>query len=89
MSGLTLNEALRLTECVFAWSLGIQTIEYLRMRAATSEQGLWAWSLQRLDIPMPGLRPVLDVLFAPAVHQLHLALRLLRSEEHTSELQSH
>ena len=32
---LTLPQALRLTECVFAWSLAIQTLEYLRMRDAS------------------------------------------------------
>ena len=74
---LTLPQALRLTECLFAWSLAIQTLEYLRMRAATSEQGLWAWSIQRQDIPVAWMRRVLDGLFSPAVHQTHLALRLL------------
>ena len=74
---LTLPQALRLTECVFAWSLAIQTLEYLRMRAATGERGLWAWSIQRRDVPIAWMRSLLDVLFRPQVHQSHLALRLL------------
>jgi hypothetical protein len=74
---LTLPQALRLTECLFAWSLAIQTIEFLRMRTATGDQGLWAWPLQRRDIPLTRVRRLLDGLFMPQVHQLHLALRLL------------
>lgn len=74
---LTLPQALRLTECLFAWSLAIQTVEYLRMRAATGEQGVWAWSLQRRDIPIAWVRRILDRLFMPQVHQAHLVLRLL------------
>ena len=73
---VTLAQALRWTEWLFALSLAIQTLEYLRMRHATDETGLWAWSLQRRDVPVAWVRRCLDVLFAPAVHQAHLWLRL-------------
>jgi hypothetical protein len=75
--GLTLEQALRLTECLFALSLLIQTVEFLRLRAATDEHGLWSWSLQRRDIPSAMWRRMLDVLFTPWVHQLHLWMRLV------------
>lgn len=74
---LTLQQALRLTECLFALSLAIQTIEFLRLRAATSEEGLWSWALQRRDIPSVFWCSVLDVLFRPRVHQWHLWLRMV------------
>jgi hypothetical protein len=69
--------ALRATEILFALSLCIQTLEYLRMGQATADEGLWSWPLQRADIPNARVRAVLDVLFKPRVHQLHLVLRLL------------
>ena len=76
LSELPLWLALRLTECLFGWSLGIQTVEYLCMKQATGPQGLWAWSVQRRDIPQDWVRRLLDVLFSPDVHQMHLLLRL-------------
>lgn len=68
--------AIRATEILFAWSLGIQTLEYLRMRHAMTDDALWSWRLQRRDIPNAPMRALLDVLFQPRVHQLHLYLRL-------------
>jgi hypothetical protein len=69
--------AIRATELLFALSLLIQTLEYLRLGKYTSETGFWSWQLQRADIPNAPMRAVLDVLFKPKVHQLHLVLRLL------------
>jgi hypothetical protein len=69
--------AIRATELLFAWSLFIQTLEYLRMGKTTANEGLWSWSLQRADIPNASARAWFDVLFKPRVHQLHLLLRLL------------
>lgn len=74
---LTLWWAIRATEILFAWSLSIQTLEYLRMQKATAHDGLWSWQLQRTDIPNAIVRQLLDVLFAPRVHTAHLCLRLL------------
>lgn len=68
--------AIRATEVLFACSLGIQTLEYLRMGLVTADDALWSWRVQRADIPSAGVRSVLDVLFKPQVHQLHLCLRL-------------
>ena len=69
--------AIRATEVLFALSLLIQTLEYLRMGKYTSDGGFWSWKLQRADIPNAPIRAVLDVLFKPNVHQFHLVLRLL------------
>jgi hypothetical protein len=70
--------AIRGTEILFAWSLSIQTLEYLRMNQATAaEDGLWSWTLQRADVPNALMRSLFDVLFAPRVHTAHLILRLL------------
>jgi hypothetical protein len=69
--------AIRATELVFAWSLTIQTLEYLRMGQYTANDAFWSWQLQRADIPNAPMRALLDVLFMPRVHQLHLVLRLL------------
>ncbi len=69
--------AIRTTELVFAWSLAIQTLEYLRMGKYTADDGFWSWQLQRADIPNAPMRALLDVLFKPRLYQLHLVLRLL------------
>jgi hypothetical protein len=68
--------AIRTTELLFAWSLMLQTLEYLRMGRYTADDGFWSWPLQRADIPNAAIRRVLDLLFTPRVHQLHLLLRL-------------
>ena len=68
--------AIRATEWVFAVSLTIQTLEYLRMGKYTANDAFWSWHLQRADIPNAPVRALLDVLFEPNVHQLHLLLRL-------------
>jgi len=69
--------AIRVTELLLAWSLLIQTLEYLRMGKATAPDGLWSWPLQHADIPNAPVRALLDVLFKPRVHQLHLLLRVV------------
>ncbi len=68
--------AIRATELVFAWSLALQTLEYLRMGKYTADDAFWSWPLQRADIPNAPIRALLDVLFKPQMHQLHLLLRL-------------
>lgn len=68
--------AIRATELVFAWSLALQTLEYLRMGKYTADDAFWSWPLQRADIPNAPVRALLDVLFKPQMHQLHLLLRL-------------
>ena len=66
--------AIRAMELLFALSLGIQTLEYWRMRPATQGRGLWIWSIQRQDIPQASLRQFLDVLFTPTSFSALLAL---------------
>ena len=69
--------AIRSTELIFAWSLIIQTLEYLRMGKYTVHDAFWSWQLQRDDIPNAPIRTLLDFLFKPRMHQLHLLLRLV------------
>jgi hypothetical protein len=69
--------AIRATELVFAWSLLIQTLEYLRMGKYTADDAFWSWTVQRADIPNAPVRALLDVLFKPRVYQLHLWLRFV------------
>ncbi len=69
--------AIRATEWLFAWSLAIQTLEYLRMGLATADHNFWSWQIQRADIPNKAVRTLFDVLFKPHVHRWHLVLRLL------------
>lgn len=69
--------AIRATEMLFALSLLIQTLEYLRLGKYTVDDAFWSWQLQRADIPNAPVRALLDVLFKPRMHQLHLVLRLL------------
>ena len=77
LSDVPLVLAVRALEVLFGLSLTIQTLEFLRMGAATSDTGLWSWSLQRADIAHASLRRLLDVLFAPDMHRLNLCLRLV------------
>ena len=67
--------AVRCLELLFAWSAGIQTLEYWRMRPAMHGDGLWVWSIQRQDIPNLWVRQCLDVLFSPNMFSSLLALR--------------
>ena len=69
--------AIRATELVFAWSLLIQTLEYLRMGKYTADDAFWSWPVQRADIPNAPVLALLDVLFKPRVYQLHLWLRFV------------
>ena len=69
--------AIRAIELLFAWSLSIQTLEYLRMRPATQGNGLWVWSIQRQDVPNQWMRKFLDSLFTPQAFTALLVLRLL------------
>ena len=68
--------AIRTTELLFALSLTIQTLEYLRMGKYTADDAFWSWQLQRSDIPNASVRALLDGLFKPRLYQLHLWLRM-------------
>ncbi len=69
--------AVRSIELLFALSAGIQTLEYWRIRHAMQGDGLWVWSIQRLDIPSPWMRQCLDALFMPHRFSALLALRFI------------
>jgi hypothetical protein len=74
---LSTELAIRALEILFAWSAGIQTLEYWRMRPAMQGQGLWVWAIQRQDIPTPWVRAFLDALFTPSAFSALLVLRFL------------
>jgi len=74
---LTTPLAARALECLFALSAGIQTLEYLRMRPAMNQHGLWAWTIQRQDIPNAMAQKMFDGLFAEKIFTSLLWARLL------------
>ena len=67
--------AVRSLELLFAINVGIQTLEYWRMRSAMLGDGLWVWSIQRQDIPTLWMRHCLDGLFLPHNFSALLVLR--------------
>ena len=76
MDGHTL---IRATECLCGINLLIQGLEFWRMRQVQSLVGPWAWRVQGHDVPEGALHQVLDFLFTPQVHALHLILRIVGS----------
>lgn len=72
---LSMPWAVRSLELLFAFSAGIQTLEFWRMRHAMYGDGLWVWSIQRQDIPTSWIRHCLDALFAPKGFSALLVLR--------------
>lgn len=71
-------QAARMLECLLAWSLGLQTLEFLRIHRTGVVERIWHWPDQKADVPdKPAwLKSALGFLFQPAVHQAHLYLRL-------------
>ena len=78
LSAFTLSTPLaaRWLECLFALSAGIQTLEYLRMRPAMNQNGLWSWAIQRQDIPNATTQKFFDFLFAENIFTALLWARL-------------
>jgi hypothetical protein len=74
---ISLYTAVRTFECLCAISLLIQTLEFLRLRAATRPDSVWSWPVQRGDVAhAPAwLRKLFDVLYRDRIHHLHLLLR--------------
>ena len=74
---LGLYTAVRTFECLCAISLLIQTLEFLRLRAATNPDGVWSWPVQRGDVAHTRAwqRKIFDVLYRDRIHHLHLLLR--------------
>ena len=74
---LSMPMAIRSLELFFALSVGIQTLEFWRLRPAMQNEGLWVWAIQRQDIPTPWIRKGLDALFTPNMFNTLLLTRLL------------
>jgi len=74
---LSMPLAIRSLELLFALSVGIQTLEFWRLRPAMQNDGLWVWAIQRKDIPTPWIRLSLDALFTPKMFNVLLLTRLL------------
>ena len=74
---ISLYTAVRALECLCAISLLIQTLEFLKLRTATSDAGVWSWQVQRADVAHATLwlRKVFDGLYRDRIHHLHLLLR--------------
>ena len=68
--------AARALEYLFALSAGIQTLEYLRMRPAMNQHGLWSWAIQRQDIPNAFAQKMFDGLFSENIFTALLWARL-------------
>ncbi len=74
---ISLYASVRALECLCAISLLIQTLEFLRLQAATRPEGVWSWHIQRADVSHAPewLRKVFDLLYQDRIHHLHLLLR--------------
>ena len=74
---ISLYASVRALECLCAISLLIQTLEFLRLRTATSSEGVWSWQVQRADVAHAPdwLRKVFDLLYRDRLYHLHLLLR--------------
>ena len=77
-TSVDLATAVRWLEWLLVWSLGIQTIEFLRIHRSGVVDRIWHWPDQKDDVPdhPRWLKAALGHLFQPPVHQAHLWLRL-------------
>ena len=69
---LELPLAIRAFEILLGWSLLLQTWEYLRLPALDR---VGNWAIQRVEVPSPWVRPILDRLFLPKPYAAMLGLR--------------
>ena len=71
--------AVRGVEILGGFSLCLQTVEFLFLRHALGENGVWAFAVQRDDLAHSshGLRSLFAFLSREHVYALHLVLRLL------------
>ena len=67
----------RWLELLGGLSILLQCLEYWRIADSTDPQGVWAWQVQRADIPAspPWVRRVLNVLYRPGFYRAQLLLR--------------
>ena len=69
----------RWLEVLGGFSLILQCLEYWRIAESTDPQGIWAWQVQRADIPdNPAfVKAFLDRAYQPGFYRLQLLVRLL------------
>ena len=69
----------RWLELLGGFSVLLQCLEYARITSSTEPNGVWAWSVQRADIPaQPAwLNHSLDWLYQPTLYQLQLLVRAM------------
>lgn len=67
----------RWLELLGGFSILLQCLEYARIAGSTDPQGVWAWQVQRADIPASPawVRQVFDTLYRPAIYRAQLLLR--------------
>ncbi len=67
----------RWLELLGGLSIFLQCLEYWRIAGSTDPQGIWAWQVQRADIPASPfwVRRFLDVLYRPGFYRAQLLLR--------------
>ena len=69
----------RWLEVLGGFSLVLQCLEYWRMADSTDPKGIWAWQVQRADIPdAPAfVKALLDRAYQPACYRLQLLVRFM------------
>lgn len=70
--GLELPQAIRAFEILLGWSLLLQSLEYLRLRALDR---VGDWHIQRTEVPHERVRQVLDWVYLPRPYTCMLWLR--------------
>lgn len=75
---MNLNETWTWTEKILAVAVALQSFEFLSFRKCWSEQGLWRWSILRLEYPRT-LRAVLDFFLAEKSFSRLLHARIVLS----------
>ena len=70
-------DTVRWLELLGGLSILLQCLEYWRIADSTDPQGVWAWQVQRADIPASPawVRRVLNVLYRPGFYRAQLLLR--------------
>jgi len=76
---MNLLAASRSVELLFAISLLIQTLEYIRLLDYTGEDRVWSWLIQRADIPQTQdwVKRLFDQFLVQSSYKVLLGLRLL------------
>jgi hypothetical protein len=67
----------RWLELLGGFSILLQCVEYWRIADSTDPDGVWAWRVQRADIPASPVwvRALLDMLYQPRLYRAQLLLR--------------